>query len=81
MLASIDRAGRVVIPKDIRDELALAPDTELDLQVEGGSLRLTPVRQPGRRGVEIDGWLVLEPVPGQAMTDLDVQRWRDAGQR
>lgn len=81
MLVSIDKAGRVVIPKDLRDRLDIAADSELDITVEGGDLRLSPVRQRGRRIVELDGWPVLEAVEGIAVTDADVTRWRDDGQR
>jgi AbrB family looped-hinge helix DNA binding protein len=41
---SIDRAGRVVIPEDVRDRLALSPDAELEVVVDGDSIRLTPTR-------------------------------------
>lgn len=81
MVVSIDRAGRVVIPKDVRDRLMLAPDAELDVDVEGDSIRLTPRSGARRRVVEVDGLPVLEPVDGVLLTDLDVQRWRDADQR
>lgn len=81
MLASIDKAGRVVIPKDVRDQLALPADTEFDVTIAGDALLLTPVRRPARRIVEIDGWPVIEAVRGRSVTDADVQRWRDDGQR
>lgn len=81
MMVSIDRAGRVVIPKDVRDALSLGPDAQLDLSVDGDELRLTPVRRPGRRIVEVDGWPVIEAIPGLSISDADVQRWRDDVQR
>lgn len=81
MMVVIDRAGRVVIPKDIRDRLALAADAELELSVEGDTIRLLPVRPRSRRVVEVDGWPVIEAVEGATITDADVQRWRDADQR
>ncbi|MBK8867412.1 MAG: AbrB/MazE/SpoVT family DNA-binding domain-containing protein [Dermatophilaceae bacterium] len=81
MLVTIDKAGRVVIPKDIRDRLSLAPDTELEATVEGAELRLRPIRRVGRRIVERDGWPALEPSAGSSVSDADVQRWRDDGQR
>ncbi|MDO5534716.1 MAG: AbrB/MazE/SpoVT family DNA-binding domain-containing protein [Propionibacteriaceae bacterium] len=81
MMVSIDRAGRVVIPKDVRDALSLGPDAQLDMAVEGDELRLTPVRQRGRRIVEVDGWPVIEAAPGRSTSDADVRRWRDDGQR
>lgn len=80
MMVSVDRAGRIVIPKEVRDRLDLEPEVELELSVEGEAVVLRPVRRAGRRVVEIDGWPVIEPgeIP---ITDADVQRWRDAGQR
>lgn len=81
MLVGIDRAGRVVIPKEVRDRLSLAPDAQLELDTEGDSIRLTPVRPRSRSIVEVDGWPVIAPASGHTVTDADVQRWRDADQR
>lgn len=80
-MVTIDRVGRLVIPKDVRDRLDLAPGVELEIFVEGDSLRFSPRRNPGRRIVEVDGWPVIEAVRGQSVTDADVQKWRDDGQR
>ncbi len=41
MHATIDAAGRVVVPKAIRDELGLAPGTELELRIVNGRLEIT----------------------------------------
>jgi AbrB family looped-hinge helix DNA binding protein len=42
MKAPMDAAGRVVVPKSIRDELALEAGVELEISVRDGSLVLTP---------------------------------------
>ncbi|HQF02352.1 MAG TPA: AbrB/MazE/SpoVT family DNA-binding domain-containing protein [Phycicoccus sp.] len=81
MLASLDKAGRVVIPKDARDQLGLLPEAQFDVTVTGDGLLLTPIRRPTRRVIEVDGWPVIEAIGGSSMTDADVQRWRDDGQR
>lgn len=81
MLVSIDRAGRVVIPKDVRDRLSLAPDAHLELDTEGDSIRLTPIRPRSRSIVDVDGFPVIAAAEGHTVTDADVQRWRDADQR
>lgn len=81
MMVSIDRAGRVVIPKDVRDRLDLDPGAMLEVTIEGRDLRLSPVRRRGRAIIEVDGWPVIEPVDGVSVSDGDVQRWRDDGQR
>lgn len=81
MMVSIDKAGRVVIPKDVRDRLSLHESSELEVDIDGDTIRLTPTRPRSRRVVDVDGWPVIEPAAGYAVTDADVQRWRDADQR
>ena len=42
MKAAIDAAGRVIVPKALRDELGLSPGLELEIQARDGALVLTP---------------------------------------
>lgn len=81
MMVTIDRAGRVVIPKDARDRLSIGPDTELELTVRGDTIELAPVRRAGRTISVVDGFPRIDPVEGMPITDADVQAWRDADQR
>jgi AbrB family looped-hinge helix DNA binding protein len=81
MMVVMDRAGRIVIPKELRDRLALRPDSEMEIDIEGQSIRLTPGRGPLRSLEVVDGWPVFQAVPGQTLYDADVQRLRDADQR
>ena len=73
MRASIDAAGRLVVPKALRDELSLIAGTELELRVVDG--RLEAQRPPiDAELVERDGLLVAvarEPVA--PLTDDDVR--------
>ena len=41
---TLDRAGRVVLPKTLRDELRLSPGDTLDLTVTGNEVTLRPRR-------------------------------------
>lgn len=41
---TLDKAGRVVIPKALRDELRLAPGDSLALETDGERVTLRPVR-------------------------------------
>ena len=41
---TLDSAGRVVIPKPLRDELGLAPGDTLSLESDGDRVMLRPVR-------------------------------------
>jgi AbrB family looped-hinge helix DNA binding protein len=82
MLVSMDRAGRVVIPKEARDALGLDAGADLELVVDSGGIRLSPAPRPERRVVmSASGLPVLEAVEGWVLTDLDVQRLRDADRR
>ncbi len=48
IIITLDSAGRVVIPKAVRDELRLAPGDALALQSDGEHVTLQPVRSgPG----------------------------------
>lgn len=82
MLVSMDKAGRIVIPKEIREQLDFQPYTELTINVEGGSIRIDRVDSP-RRVLQItdDGRPYFEAVATRSLTDLDIQRLRDADQR
>ncbi len=53
---SIDTFGRVLIPKRLRTELNLEPQSQLEIQIQNGSLLLSP-RQQGQV-VEQDGIFV-----------------------
>ena len=81
MRVTVDRAGRVVTPKPLRDALGIGPDTELDLLPDGGGLRLEPVR-PRERPVEtVEGLPLLGFVDAAVLRGADVQRLRDDTQR
>ena len=41
---SIDRAGRVVLPKPLRDQLSLGPGDDLLVENEGDRITLRPIR-------------------------------------
>jgi AbrB family looped-hinge helix DNA binding protein len=43
-IVTLDKAGRVVIPKTLRDELRLAPGDTLALESDGERVTLRPVR-------------------------------------
>lgn len=81
MKVTIDRVGRVVIPKRIRDSLGLAPDTELEVIPDGSGLRLEPIRRRERSVEMSDGLPILGHVDGVVLTDADVRQIRDDVQR
>lgn len=48
MKVTIDKAGRLVVPKPLRDELNLQGGTTLDIRIQGGILELEPAATPMR---------------------------------
>lgn len=81
MRVTVDRVGRIVIPKQLRSALGIGSDTELELTPDGGGLRLDPV-QPRERPIgDSDGLPLLGMIVGAVLTDQDVRQVRDDVQR
>jgi AbrB family looped-hinge helix DNA binding protein len=57
MRTTIDKSGRVVIPRQLRDAIGLVPG-EVELVVDGGGIRIEPASGSGF--VERDGRLVID---------------------
>lgn len=77
MRVTIDKAGRLVIPKALRDEVGLTAG-EIEIFREGAGIRLEPV--PGAGIKERGGRLVI-PSVGIEVNDQTVRDLRDADQR
>lgn len=77
MKATIDKAGRLVIPKPLRDHLGVAAG-EVEVLAEGSALRVEPAA--GQELTERAGRLVI-PASGSVMGDDDVRALRDSDQR
>jgi AbrB family looped-hinge helix DNA binding protein len=77
MRATIDKAGRLVIPKVLRDRLGLRAG-EVEVAVDGTALRVEPLAEEALD--EKDGRLIIRAA-GAVIDDQDVQELRDADQR
>jgi AbrB family looped-hinge helix DNA binding protein len=57
MEAVVDQAGRIVLPKSIREALGLLPGTKVDISPYGAGVQVLPAGRTARL-VEEDGVLV-----------------------
>lgn len=76
MKVTVDRVGRIVIPKRLRDALGIGPGTRLEVIADGGGLRLGPAPH-AERPIEESGLPILGSVDGAVLTDEDVRNLRD----
>ena len=77
MRATIDKAGRLVIPKSLRDRVGLGPGV-VEVHADGTGIRVEPIATDSleRRG----GRLVI-PASGAVVDDEVVRALRDGDQR
>ena len=78
MRTTIDSAGRLVIPRAMRERVGLLGPSEVDIEVDGAGIRVEATAVGDL--VEEDGRLVI-PSTGTTLTHEMVQRLRDADQR
>jgi len=77
MRATIDKAGRLVIPKPLRDRVGLVPG-DVELTPDGAGLHIEPLADDT---LEEEGGLLVIPAAGAPISDDLVRLLRDADQR
>lgn len=77
MRATIDEAGRVVVPQQLRERIGLHPG-EVEVEVFGDGLLIRPVVSSPL--VEAEGILII-PRAGTVVSNDEVLRLRDALRR
>ncbi len=77
MRATIDKAGRLVVPKALRDQIGLRAGA-VELVADGTGIRIEPVAGEGL--VEEGGRLII-PASGTGVDDELVRALRDADRR
>ncbi|MEK7384176.1 MAG: AbrB/MazE/SpoVT family DNA-binding domain-containing protein [Elusimicrobiota bacterium] len=71
---TIDKAGRVVIPKPLRDELHLAAGDCLQLKSSGDTITLRPIQETAPLRKEQGFWVYRT---GRSLQDLSIPDWID----
>jgi AbrB family looped-hinge helix DNA binding protein len=78
----LDKAGRIVIPKPLREALSLEPGDALELERAGEAITLRPVRGTGPLTKEQGVWVFRTGQPLTAATTNEVlQRMREERDR
>ena len=67
---TLDKAGRVVLPKPVRDELQLSPGDSLEVETSEDQIVLRPVRGTSRLRKKQGIWVldVDEPLSAETVT-------------
>ncbi|MGH2955066.1 MAG: AbrB/MazE/SpoVT family DNA-binding domain-containing protein [Solirubrobacterales bacterium] len=78
MRATIDKAGRLVVPKPIRDELGLEAGVELELTARDGRLEASVPPTPMRLDDRADG---VVAVADRELPSLTVEQVRETLER
>ena len=76
MEVAIDRSGRVVIPKPLRDQLGFSPDRPLEAEVVDGRLELSVPYEPAKLVEGPNGPSIA--ATGTPIDDEDVRRTLEA---
>lgn len=75
MRTTIDRAGRLVIPRSLRDQIGLAAGGEVEVELDGAAVRIAPVAGSDLRE---EAGLLMIPSTGVVITAAGVRELIDA---
>lgn len=76
MQVPIDSAGRVVIPKPMREQLGFSPERPLEAEIVDGRLELSAPREPTELVTGPHGPSIA--ATGTPITDEDIRRTLEA---
>ena len=76
---SIDKAGRIVVPKPLREKLGLEAGDNLQIASDGDQITLRPIRPQPLFGRKEGIWVYLGPTPDIDIVDfIDQEREKRA---
>ena len=78
MRTTIDAAGRLVIPRAIREQVGVYGPTEVEIALDGAAIRIEPATSGD---LAEEGGLLVIPTTGSPITAEMVDRLRDADRR
>lgn len=79
----VDKAGRVVLPKPVREKLRLAPGDELELKTTDDQITLRPLRGTAQLRKKCGVWVFHsgEPLSASAVEETIEQIRRERDER
>ncbi len=72
MKTTIDRAGRVVIPKPLREAAGIQPGAELNLECRDGRIEIEPLRHEVKMLRKGKRWVLAAPPGTPPLTNEQV---------
>lgn len=78
MRTTVDKSGRLVIPRGLRAQVGLLEGGEVDLEVHGAAIIVEPI---GGDDLAREGPFIVIPPTGAGVTDADVRELRLGDQR
>jgi AbrB family looped-hinge helix DNA binding protein len=81
MVATIDAAGRIVVPKVLRDALGLRAGTRLEVTERDGALVIQPAPVPMRLVRRPEGPVIEPEEPLPTLTADEVRAILESGRR
>ena len=75
MRTTIDKAGRLVIPRSLRNRIGLVDGGEVELELDGAAVRIEPVAGTDLRE---HGGLLFIPPAGTPINNIQVRELIDA---
>ena len=74
MRATIDKAGRLVIPSVLRNRIGLAGGGDVEIEIDGAGIRIEPV---SGSDIREDAGLLIIPATGRSIDDAVVRELID----